>query len=185
MNAPTKRGALVLALACALPLTGGCVWTPELRQIKQDIAHQIPGASFDQEVSFSIGPGGMALARAAVALVPAAHDARVWLKDVSRVEVALYEVSAGEPASRVATPARIEEMLEDGWEMAARVREPHESVWILYRVDGDSVREMFVVSLDRQELVMVKVKGRLERLIARALTEADGRSHWGRLHERS
>jgi hypothetical protein len=58
------------------------------------------------------------------------------------------------------------------------VRERDESVWVLYRVDDDSVREVFVVALDREELTMVKVKGRLERLIGRALTER----RWHNIH---
>jgi hypothetical protein len=156
MNPRILSSAVALTIACALPFAGGCVWTPELASVKQDIARQIPGTRFDHEMSFAIG----------------------WLKDVSRVEVAVYELDTDEPSRPIQTPSRIEEMLKDGWEMAARVRERDESVWVLYRVDDDSVREVFVVALDREELTMVKVKGRLERLIGRALTER----RWHNIH---
>ncbi len=174
------RRIVLIVVAAALPLAGGCVWTPDLSEVKQDIAHQLPGVTFDRQVAVAIGPGGMALARAVVSLVPPAREARGWLRDVSRVEVAVYEVHADDTARRLATPSRVEEMLADGWEMAARVREDGEAVWLLYRLDGESVRELFVVSLDRHELVLVKVKGRLERLIARALSDFDGDRHFGR-----
>lgn len=180
MNSRNRmRNVIVATVVAALPWAGGCMWTPELSQIKQDIAHQIPDATFNHQVSFAIGPGGMALARAVVSMVPQAGDARGWLKDVSRVEVAVYEVHADASARRIATPSRIEVMLADGWEMAARVREDGESVWLLYRLDGESVRELFVVALDQDELVLVKVKGRLERLIARALSDVDDHRHSG------
>jgi hypothetical protein len=155
-------------------MVGGCVWTPELNEVKRDIAHQIPGATFDREVSVSVGPGGIALARAVASFVPGAGEARTWLKDVSRVQVAVYDVNYDGWARNVPTPSRVSELLDDGWELAARVREPDQSVWVLCRVDDESVRELFVVSLDQRELVLVKVKGRLERLIARALTDMDG-----------
>ena len=169
----SARITVILWIAAMLPLTGGCVWTPELNNIKQDIASQIPGATFEHEVSFAIGPGGMALARAVTTLVPPAREARNWLADVSRVEVAVYEVVRSELPERLQTPRRIAEMLADGWEMAARVRQQNEAAWVLYKLDGDSVREVFVVALDQEELVMVKVKGHLERVIARALNECD------------
>ena len=161
----TARITAILWIAALLPLTG-CVWTPELNNIKQDIASQIPGATFEHEVSFAIGPGGMALARAVTTFVPPAREARNWLKDVSRVEVAVYEVVRSELPERLQTPQRIAEMLADGWEMAARVREQDEATWVLYKLDGDSVREVFVVALNQEELVMVKVKGHLERVCA-------------------
>jgi hypothetical protein len=180
MNSRNRmRNVMIATIVAALPSAGGCIWTPELSQVKQEIARQIPGATFDHQVSLAIGPGGMALARAVVSMVPQASDARGWLKDVSRVEVAVYEVHRDDPGRRIATPSRIEDMLEHGWEMAARVREDGESVWLLYRLDGESVRELFVVALDRDELVLVKVKGRLERVIARALSDVDDRPHFG------
>ncbi len=183
MNRAARITAM-LWVAAALPFTGGCVWTPELSDIKKDIARQIPGATFEHEMSFAIGPGGLALARAACTFVPPIHDARAWLKDVSRVEVAMYDVVDSELPKSLKTPERIEEMLADGWEMAARAREKDEAVWVLYRLDGESVREVFVVALDRHELVLVKVKGRLERVIARALDEIGDDEDAGRSFHR-
>ena len=182
MNRTARRTA-ILCLAAALPFAGGCVWTPELNSIKQDIARQIPGASFDHEMSFAVGPGGMALARAVVRFVPDAEGARGWLQDISRVEISVYDVIQSELPKRLETPARIGAMIADGWEMAARVRDKNEAVWVLYRLDDESVREIFVVALDAEELVMVKVKGRLERVIARVLNEGEHPAH--AFHRRS
>lgn len=180
---PRINRTIVAATVAALPFAGGCMWTPELARVKQDIASQLPGVTFDHNVSLAIGPGGMALIRAVTGFVPRAEDARGWLKDVSRVELAVYHVDAGESTPRIETPSRIEKMVEDGWEMAVRARDGDESVWVLYKLDDDSVREVFVVSLDKEELVIVKVKGRLERLIARALDTEGGRSFGRALHD--
>ena len=46
------------------------------------------------------------------------------------------------------------------------------------------MREVFVVALDREELVIVKVKGRLERLIARALSDSHGGHGFRRVFRR-
>ncbi len=177
------RRALFSILIAALPFASGCVWTPSLNHIKDDIARQIPGATFDKEMSIAIGPGAIALARGVASFIPPAQEARAWLKDVSRVEIAVYDVQREGPAGRIETPPRIRAMVDEGWELAARVRERDESTWVLYRIDDDSVRELFVLSLDDHELVMVKVKGRLERVLARALSEREVWPHSGRYRD--
>ena len=57
--------------------------------------------------------------------------------------------------------------------MAVRVNDGGDRVWLLYRLDGESVREMFVVTMSDDELVMVKIKGRLERVMAQAIENMD------------
>jgi hypothetical protein len=160
------------AMLAALPLSGGCMWAPELSGVKQDIARQLPDTGFRKHVTLSFGPLTMALARAVTGFIPDAAEARTYLQDVSRVQVAVYEIEGTRDARAIQTPSRLQELVDDGWEMAVRVREDDQAVWLLYRLDGDSVREMFVVVMDRDELVLVKVKGRLERLLAEAIRHA-------------
>ncbi|MDH5627520.1 MAG: DUF4252 domain-containing protein, partial [Candidatus Krumholzibacteria bacterium] len=105
--------------------------------------------------------------------IPDASEARPYLRGVSKVQVAIYETEGNVHAATIETPARLQEMIDDGWEMAVRVRDEDEMVWLLYRIDGDSVREMFVVVMDDEELVLVRVKGHLERLMAEALENID------------
>ncbi len=172
MNASMTR-TLVLAAALGFaPLAGGCMWAPELTDVKQDIARQLPGVGFRKNVTLSFGPLTMGLARAITGCIPDAREAHTYLRDVSRVQVAVYELDGAPAGHDIDTPSRLEALIEDGWEMAVRVREESEAVWLLYRTDGDSVREMFVVVVSDEELVLVKVKGRLERLLAGALEHA-------------
>lgn len=165
-----SRNALALAVVlAALTLGNGCMWAPELTEVKRDIAGQLPDVSFRKNVTLSFGPLTMALARAVTGVIPEAHEARGYLRDVSKLQVAVYEIEGTADAAGVQTPARLQELLDDGWEMAVRVRDEGEVVWLLYRVDDESVREMFVVVLGDGELVLVKLRGRLERVMAAAL----------------
>jgi hypothetical protein len=169
-----KTSALFLATTLSVVMLGnGCMWAPELTEVKRDIAGQLPDVTFRKNVTLSLGPLTMVLARAVVGFIPDAREARPYLRDVSKVQVAVYETSGDVRASAVETPARLQEMLDDGWEMAVRVREDDEMVWLLYRIDGDSVREMFVVVMGDEELVLVRVKGHLERIMAEALQNID------------
>lgn len=162
------------ALALSLPLANGCMWAPELTNVKQQIAQQIPDTDFRKDVTLSLGPVTLALARTITGLIPDAREARGYLHDVSHVQVAVYDVYHRGDVAALDTPPRLEKLLADGWEMGVRVRDTDEVVWLLYRADEKSVHEMFVVTLDNDELVLVKLKGHLEKLLARALEESHG-----------
>jgi len=159
------------ALACLL-FANGCVWAPELAAVKTDIAHQFPDVDFHKNVTLSFGPVTMVLARTVTSFIPDAREARPYLRDVSHLQVAVYEVEGAPGSEGVRTPAALQHLMDNGWEMAVRVRDEGELVWVLYRIEKESVREMFVVALSDDELVLVKVRGRLERIMAAALHDA-------------
>lgn len=169
MRPPTLKKLVLAAALVSLPLANGCMWAPELTEVKRDIAEQLPDIGFRKNVTLSFGPVTMVLARTITRFIPEASEARTYLRDVSKVQVAVYEVEGTPQGSTLETPLRLQDLIDDGWEMAVRVREQNETVWLLYRIDDESVREVFVVSLSDEELVLVKVKGRLERLLAEAL----------------
>jgi hypothetical protein len=162
----------MLLLAVAL-VSSGCLWAPDLAMVRRDIERQLPGASFEKEVELSLGPVSLAFARLATRLVPDAREASSYLRDVSRIQLAVYNTDRIPSTGSVEMPERLKRIQElDDWEMAVRIRDEDEVGWVLYRVDDDAIKELYVVILDDDELVMVKAEGRLERLVARALSES-------------
>jgi len=168
-----RRAALVIVtLVTVATLFSGCLWAPELASVCKDIERQVPGASFDKQFAITLGPISLGFAKLVTALVPDAREARGYLRDVSRIEVAVYETDNMPPASSVHMPDRLKRMEAEGWETAVKVREEESVVWVMYKIEDESIKELYVVVLDDEELVMVKARGRLERLAARALSEA-------------
>ncbi len=173
MNTRKTSPLFLAATLSLLALSNGCMWAPELTEVKRDIAGQLPDVTFRKNLTLSLGPLTMLLARTVTGFIPDASEARPYLRGVSKVQVAIYETEGDIHAASIETPARLQELIDDGWEMAVRVRDEDEMVWLLYRIDGESVREMFVVVMDDEELVLVRVKGHLERLMAEALENID------------
>jgi len=170
---PVRSVLVVVMLAAVLTVGSGCIWTPELTRVKNDIENQIPNAHFEKEFSLSLGPLALGFARLATRFVPDTYDARDYLKDVRRVQVAVYNTTSMPPVGNVRVPERLSRMAELGWEVAVKVREENELVLVMYRVEDESVRDLYVVVLNTTELVIVKASGHLERLVARALREGD------------
>jgi hypothetical protein len=166
--------ALALVAGLAALTSPGCFWSSELAGVRHDLERQLPGAAFDKNVELSFGPVLLTFARVASSIIPGAREARPYLRGVSRVQVGVYEAHF-DSIEDLHMPQQLESLLDDGWETAVRVRDDREAVWLLYHPDGDRVKEIFVVVLNDDELVLVKARGHLERLVAAAMEESHGR----------
>lgn len=172
------RFMIAAALIAATLASPGCLWAPELAGIRRDLESQLTGASFHKEVELSLGPVALTFARVAAAFVPGAREARQYLRDVSRVQVAVYDHARfNEATSVLEIPQRLLTLLDDGWEMAVKVNDGTDHAWLLYRAEDETIKEVLIVVLNEDELVLVKARGRLERVVDRALREA-GRERW-------
>jgi hypothetical protein len=171
-----RRALTPIAIVVLIAIIGaasGCLWAPDLAMVRKDIERQLPGVSFDKEIELTLGPISLAFARLLTRVSPDAQDASGYLQDVSRIELAVYNTEDMPPANTVSMPRRLKKMTEsEGWELAVKVRDDDELAWVLYRLDDDAVRELYVVVVSDDELVMVKAEGRLERLVARALSDS-------------
>ena len=167
-----KTLLIVVLTVVATGVLSGCLWAPELDGVRKDIESQVPGAEFKKEFAISLGPIALALARGIVGLIPDTEEARAYLKQIRRVKLAVYDVEKMPPGAEIEMPERLTKLIEkDDWDLAARVREDGENVWLLYREKGDKVEEIYVVALDERELVLVRVSGHIDRLLALAMED--------------
>lgn len=169
-----KRRQIQIAVLVPLmmSLSSGCLWAPGLDNVRKDIERQLPGASFDRQFAISLGPLAIGVARTVVGLVPDAREAHEYLRDVSSVKLAIYEASHIPRGPRLTMPQRLVKLVEeDGWEVAVRASQEGDTVWLLYRADGDVIKEIYLVVLNDDELVVVTARGRFDRLLAKAMRE--------------
>jgi len=173
---------LAIAAGLALLSSPGCFWSAELSGVRADLEHQLPGSSFNKNVELSFGPVLLTLARTVTAVIPGASDVRLYLSGVSHVEIGVYDAHV-DSITNLHIPKRLQSLIDEGWETAVRVRDDHEAAWLLYRPDGDRVKEVFVVVLDNDELVLVKARGHLEHLVEAAMASThDHHRFFGDLH---
>jgi hypothetical protein len=167
-----KPLAIVLLLA-VITTTSGCLWAPNLVRIRKDIERQLPGVRFEKEIELTLGPLALVFARFVTGIVPPARVASGCLNGVSRIELAVYNTVEMPSVKAVTMPERLRELREsEDWELAVKVRNDRELVWIFYRIDGDTIRELYTVVLSDEELVLVKVQGNLKKLVGYAIGES-------------
>lgn len=159
-------------LLLLLPLLlGGCLYSREITHIRNDVASALE-VSFDREFVIVIGPRtfhglGWFARRIPDSRTRMAGD---LLAHVDRIKVGVYRAAG--PAGRGLTVSDLPRLRDSDWQVAVRTREDDASVWVMYRERHTFVRDMLVLSLEGDELVIVRLEGRLDALLEQAVADA-------------
>ena len=161
---------VVLIILLILPILSGCVFTPSLDRIQRMVAEEIEPATMKTQVKLNLGPVAMSAAKLVTGLANVEDEVQDYLSCIKRVEVNVQEISGLSSLRSIRWPKGIERKLEhEGWETMVKAREEDEIVLVLYKSHKKTVRSLYVVCLNPDELVLVKVEGRLDTLVTRAL----------------
>ena len=182
MNRPTIPLLIVLALGALSTgaLSTGCAGGgPSIDTVRWEIERRIPEARFEPEEHIRLGRISMGLIHGILRMVPDDKDvdeARQIVNEVHRVEVATYKVKSLPDLGRLdrfgSETGFERDLARAGWTVAVRTREKDERTWIfLQNGEGGAISNLFVVSLDKGELTLVRLDGRLDRAFAAAVAE--------------
>lgn len=175
------RTLLVLILVGVAVYYSACNPT-EIVQAQKSFERDMPDATFNRQVTLSFGSGTMGLARWITSKIDDrdAHMVSEYLRDVDMVEVGVYEIENLPNLARYEMPDQLLRMFEEGgWEQAAVVRDHDELVWLLYKENGQTVEDMFAVVLQQDRLVMARLHGNLNALMAKVVEDHRIFSHLG------
>ena len=172
-----KRIALnFLALVAGMMLVSGCfsLSARELAEVRRELESQMPQARFEKKIELSLGRITLGAVKWLCLLIPDAREARKYLRDISGVSAAVYGVESLPPVNDARLPRGLQRLLEKrGWDVLVKVREADQIIWVVYQEHRKSIRNLYVVALEQDELVLVHLRGRLDRLFAKVLEESD------------
>ena len=166
-----KRSVVCFPALLSLSLLAGCAESPTVQQVRWELQRRFPEARFVPEEHIHLGRITLGLIRGIVRMVPGEVEGREILNEIHRIDVASYRVSSLPDLDRIQGQTRFEDQLaRDGWTMAVRTREKDERTWLFTRGDADgAMRNLFVVTLEGDELTLVRIDGRLDRALAEAI----------------
>ena len=172
-------GSLLLAAALML---SGCFYSREIVRVKQDFEAQYPDAEFDRTVIVRAGPGAFRTMGWLARLAPddEVDEIGSYLHAIETVKVGVYQVHDLPPEAATDVPD-LPRFRDAGWEVAVKAAEDDGVTWLLYRETGETVRDLFLVVLEDEELVVVRLEGHLEALLERALRFAANRRRFNAL----
>lgn len=162
-----------IALLLVMPLLlGGCFRARSLERIAEEISWQYPDADFDREFSVSLGSLALGLVRLGAGFAEEGREAREYLSGVRRVQIAVYKVRNLQAIDHAEIPKGLSDLLEDDdWEVVVKTNEPTERVWILYREDGEVIRDVHITVLSDDELVLIRVSGQINDILNKAIED--------------
>lgn len=177
-----RGGAASVLLACVL-LTG-CLDDPEIAEFVDSVAWEVRPAQLEAVHEIRLGRGVLGLASLALGFAEMSEfeegQARALLRDLSAVHVGQYEIRGRRGPIHISDDWRLD-LQEQGWVPLVRVRERSEQVqWVMALLENEQLRAITVVSLDRHELTVVKLEGRLERTLDYAMRRDEGFLHTAR-----
>ncbi len=172
MRANENRILGVILLLVVGLATSGCIYSREISNTRRVIEEEIPGSQFDRKMVLNIGSGTLRTAGWLTSLIPDddMEEVRRYLDDVERIKVGIYETESLPDDGPSGAPM-LSDMVERGWEVAVRVRDEQDRVWLMYRSHRDRVRALFVIVLNEDNLVIARVEGHLDRILQRAMTD--------------
>jgi hypothetical protein len=165
-----------VALLSLGSLLAGCGGSPTVQQVRWELQRRFPEARFEPEEHVHLGRISMGLVHGFVNLAAVDEDdreGRDFVRQIHGVDFASYKVRNLPDLAVLAGDARFERQLkESGWSLMVHTREKGESTWVYVRTTPDgAVRNLFVVALEKNELTLVRVDGRLDRALAAAMAE--------------
>lgn len=150
---------------------------PSTATVAASLEASAPGCRVARESRISLGRLKLATLRTLMRLAEEDDDeAMEMLRNISRVEVATYRIAT--PARCAGSAALVEvdrQLAARGWWPMVREREDAEAAVVFAHGDRSSDLDgLYVVSFDRDELEVVRLEGRIERLMAEAISEEPG-----------
>lgn len=164
-----RCSALAALILLALIQIACFTTSPRMHGLAADFQEDVPELELDHQFGMTLGRMSLGMVKGIAKWGMDEHDREAFqtLRGVKKVELATYE-TYGEGDLRF--PRRFEASLaRRGWETLARFRDGGELGWIVYRMDGDRLKNVLVVVHDGYSLTLVRLGGRLDRVVTAAL----------------
>lgn len=167
MRRHARPGLLVILLV--LPLAG-CLFSREIANTRRDIEKTYPDLQLERQIVLNLGPVSLKMLgwMAGLTHEPEAEMAARYLKDVRRVKVGVFRSEHPDAFGEIGSKGLA---FEKGWEVAVKIRQDDGHVWVLYKDEPETVRDLYVVVLSDEDLVIARVRGNLNRLLARVMED--------------
>lgn len=167
-----------ICVTAILLASTGC-WFHGPGDLKRELSREA-GVKLNRQIGLTFGPTSLMLARWGLRM---ADEQEFTLKGVRKVQVGVYEVDGlrrGHDA-----PARLEADLFPEWDPIVRIHDEGENVLVLLRHDDERIRAMLVAVTDHDEWVLVRIRGRLDRVVEDAMRMAFDEMDRPDLYDRS
>ncbi|MCO6474648.1 MAG: DUF4252 domain-containing protein [Melioribacteraceae bacterium] len=169
-----KAKSLVVLLLAALFMMNfsGCIGVNgNFKRVRDNILVNIDGRA-DRVVEFALGPSGMMFASLITSFAADEEYVDDLMRQVTKIQVGVYERKDFSEPNYMMLKDLSDEMNDQGWNYLVRSYDHGNLAAVFTQSDDlDNIHSLFIVVLERDEMVMVELKGNLDRMIEIAVRE--------------
>lgn len=169
-----NKKIVILILLLAVVGLSGCIGVNrDFKIIRSNILANVNG-NFEREIEFSVGSGLLELTGVFVSFTDTEVDAEDLLDQIHRVQIGVFKNKGFEEFSYSADllDKLSYGMEQAGWSYIVKNKEKGEMAGVFVKEEsGGEIRQMFVIALDDDELVMTEISGHINKLVEIAVKE--------------
>lgn len=166
------RRPLALVVLLTGLLSSGCFMDPDIQEVVESLEWELAPATLDPVAKVRLGSGSLGLAKAICGLVPDCREEGLdFLRGVDEVHVGVYEIvgDGWDDPIEALNPDLRDDFAADGWDLVVSIRDWNETVWVMAKVDEYEILGLYVVAMQDEELVVVRLEGDLTRTLDAAV----------------
>jgi hypothetical protein len=148
---------------------------PGASQVAAAIENTSTGCRLERESRLTLGGLKMSAVKALVKVSGEVEGAEI-LRSIDRVEIATYRVPSGHSCGEISRTTSFDsELAARGWWRMVTERDGTDASWVYAHGDREGELDgLFVVELDGRELEVVRLEGRIDRVMAEAVRTDSG-----------
>lgn len=161
---------IIITLALTFLLSGCIAVDGYFKGVRNKVFSSVEG-DFKKEVEFSIGAAALTLSSAIVSFSDAPEYTDDMLRKVDRIQLGVYKNYDWENYKPSFNSLReiTSELTEDGYECIVRSIDKSDMFAVMVKTNSDRIKEMFVVAVNPEEMVMTQIFGDLDELLEIAI----------------
>jgi hypothetical protein len=129
--------------------------------------------NYDREIEFAVGPAGLLLAGMVIKFSDSDEIADDIIRQISRVQIGIYNNDHGNDFdwSFSSLTELVDVMSDKDWECIVRSKNSNELTSVFVKYEDDFLNQIFVVTLNEQEMILAEVNGDLAEVVEIAIRE--------------
>ncbi len=161
-------GILLIAL-----LSTSCIGVDRSFRGIRDYVLDSSNNQFEKEFEFSFGTVSISMAELVLNFSDIEEPIDEILSEISSVQVGVYNNSSKTKIKPSFEEAKFltTKMKNAGWDCIVRTVDRNEMVAIFVRVHDDELNQLFIISVNNEEVVLAEVLGNLHKVIEIAIRE--------------
>ncbi len=137
----------------------------DFKKVRNGVFNFLQAEDVDREFEYSVSNFEVYLVQKLASISDKTFDFELMLSKISNVQIGVYNLEKSEDGGTGSLKNITKYFRENGWSDLVKSKNNNECTMVFVNLaDDEAIRELFVINSDDDELVLVRVRGKLTQL---------------------